>query len=99
MAKSRRPSGRVTPKGTRPAQARRPTSPAEREQAAPPQVGRQPSSPGLLVGIAAVWIVVGVVIMLTFSAGWRFVPGIVAIGIGLLFLRGAAATVVRRQRP
>ena len=99
MAKSRRPSGRVTPKGTRPAQARRPSSPAGREEVAPPQVGRQPSSLGLLVGIAGAWIVVGIVIMVTFSAGWRFIPGIVAIGIGLLFLRGAAATVVRRQRP
>jgi len=32
----------------------------------------------------------------TFS--WRFVLGIVAVGIGLFFLRGAGATVVRRDQ-
>jgi len=36
--------------------------------------------------------------MVTLDAGWKFIPGIVSIGIGLLFLRGAAATVVRRQQ-
>ena len=97
MANKRRPTGRVTPKGTRPAQKRPGPRPGA-DAGPPPQVGRRPSNPGLLVGIAAAWIVVGIVIMVTFDAGWKFIPGIVAIGVGLMFLRGAAATVVRRSQ-
>lgn len=44
-----------------------------------------------------VWIVIGIVMFVALDASWKYVPGIVSIGIGLLFLRGAAATVVRRQ--
>ena len=47
--------------------------------------------------VAAMWIVFGVLMMVGLHASWRFVPGIVSIGIGLLYLRAAAATVVRRQ--
>ena len=98
MAKRRGTSGRVTPKGTRPANAKRPVARDAGTDAAAAQVGRRPSNPGFLVLLAIVWIVVGVVLMLTLDAGWKFIPGIVSIGIGLLFLRGAAATVVRRQQ-
>jgi len=46
------------------------------------------------------WIGAGVVALVSLTASWKLVPGIVFIGIGLLFLRGAAATVVRRaDRP
>ena len=63
-----------------------------------PQVGRRPSSPGLLFAIAAMWIVVGVVALVALSAAWRLIPGVVFIGIGLLYLRGALTTVVRRDK-
>jgi hypothetical protein len=63
------------------------------------QPGRRPSRPGLLLLVALMWITVGVVVLTSVSASWRIVPGIVAIGFGLLFLRGAAATVARRSAP
>jgi len=44
------------------------------------------------------WLAVGVVMFLTLSTGWRLIPSIVAVGIGLMFLRGAGATVARRER-
>jgi hypothetical protein len=61
------------------------------------QVGKRPSNPGFLALLAAVWIACGVVALVGLHASWKLVPGIVFIGIGLLFLRGAAATVARRE--
>ena len=43
------------------------------------------------------WLTVGIVILVGVSASWHIVPGIFAIGIGLYFLRGAAASLVRRD--
>jgi hypothetical protein len=43
------------------------------------------------------WVAAGVVALVGLAASWKLVPGIVFIGIGLMFLRGAAATVVRRS--
>jgi hypothetical protein len=65
----------------------------------PVQVGRRPSSPGFLLIVSLMWIACGIIAIVSLSAAWRFVPGIAFIGIGLFFLRGASATVVRRDRP
>jgi hypothetical protein len=62
------------------------------------QVGRRPSSVGFLFAVAAMWIVVGIVALISLHASWRLVPGIVFIGVGLLYLRAAAATALRRNR-
>jgi hypothetical protein len=62
------------------------------------QVGRRPSSPAFLLVVSLMWIAVGIIAIASLTAWWRFVPGIVFIGIGLLFLRGASATIVRRDR-
>jgi hypothetical protein len=43
------------------------------------------------------WIVVGIVEFVALNASWRFVPGIVFVGIGIMFLRGAATTAVRHE--
>lgn len=43
-----------------------------------------------------VWIGCGVIALVRLNAGWKIVPGIFFIGVGLYFLRGAAATIVRR---
>jgi hypothetical protein len=43
------------------------------------------------------WIGAGIVALTRLHAGWHLVPAIVFVGIGVLFLRGAAATVVRRE--
>jgi hypothetical protein len=64
----------------------------------PGRPGRRPSSPGFLLAVALVWIACGVAALVTLHASWKLVPGIVFIGVGLLFLRGAAATVVRRDQ-
>jgi hypothetical protein len=44
------------------------------------------------------WIACGIVALVGLSASWKLVPGIVFIGIGLLFLRGAATTAARRSQ-
>ncbi|MCL4423638.1 MAG: hypothetical protein M1115_10855 [Actinobacteria bacterium] len=60
------------------------------------QVGKRPSSPAFLAVLGVVWIAVGLVAAFGLHASWRLVPTVVAIGIGLFFLRGASATVLRR---
>lgn len=47
--------------------------------------------------IGLLWIAAGVIELIALQASWRFVPGIVFIGIGLFFLRGAIFTVARRE--
>jgi len=42
------------------------------------------------------WIAAGIWALVSLTASWKLVPGIVFIGLGLLYLRGAAATVARR---
>jgi len=76
-------------------------APAKAQRAKPrddrlDQVGRRPSPPALLFAIAAAWIAAGVIAIVTLSASWRFVPGIVFTGFGLLYLRAALTTVARR---
>jgi hypothetical protein len=47
--------------------------------------------------VGLMWLAVGVLVLLTFTATWRYIPGIVSLGIGLMFIRGAGATVLRRE--
>jgi hypothetical protein len=74
--------------------SRKPKKQAREEP--PPQVGKRPSPPALLFAISAMWIVVGVILLVSLSASWKFIPGIVCIGLGLMYLRGAVITVARR---
>ena len=74
----------------------RKSRPQSRNDDRTPQVGRRPSSPAMLFAIAAMWIVVGVIALVVLSASWKLIPGVVFIGVGLLYLRGALATVARR---
>ena len=100
-------SGRTTPKGG----ASRPSGPSGRSREPdaakrrrlqdpdePVMVGRRPSSPGFLAVVAVMWMAVGVILFFTLTTGWRLIPAIVAVGIGVLFLRGAVSTVMRRGR-
>jgi len=64
----------------------------------PPQVGKRPSNPSFLALLGLIWVVAGIVALVKMTAAWKIIPGIVFIGIGLLYLRGAAATVVRRSK-
>jgi hypothetical protein len=49
----------------------------------------------MLVGL--MWIACGSVALFALKAGWRLVPAIVFIGIGLFYVRAASATIVRRE--
>ena len=98
-------NGRATPKGgpkkPTPGKAGARNRPAKRPPLdidKPVTIGRRPSSPGFLAIVAVMWLAVGVVVILTMQSTWKLVPAIVAIGIGLMFLRGAGATVLRRER-
>lgn len=44
------------------------------------------------------WIVIGVIMMTSFTASWRYVVGAVCIGVGLLFVRGGLAAFIRQSR-
>jgi hypothetical protein len=76
------------------AQRRKPPGPPP----GPGQVGKRPSQPGFLLLLGIVWIACGIFALAKLHASWRLIPGIVFIGIGLLFVRGAATTVVRRSK-
>ena len=91
--KKKSKGGRVTPKGGAGASPARP----RRDLGPTPQVGRRPSRPGFLFLLAAMWIAVGGVAMVVLTASWKYIPGIVFIGIGLFYLRAALATVARHE--
>ncbi|MFC0080754.1 hypothetical protein ACFFRE_01100 [Aciditerrimonas ferrireducens] len=64
------------------------------------RVGRQRSDPRFLALVALAWLAVGVVSFVALHASWRLVPGVFALGVGLLYLRGAAGAYLRRpERP
>ena len=63
----------------------------------PDQVGRRPSSPTFLALLGVVWVLCGVMALVKLTVGWRLVPGVFFIGVGLFYIRGAAATVFRRN--
>jgi len=54
--------------------------------------------PAVPVLTGLMWVCVGVVIMVWFTAGWKWIVGSVCVGIGLLFLRGGLAAYVRQHR-
>ncbi|HVT76808.1 MAG TPA: hypothetical protein VHD87_07240 [Acidimicrobiales bacterium] len=62
----------------------------------PDQAGRRPSNPSYLAFVGVVWIVCGIVALVKLSASWKYIPAIFFIGVGVLFLRGAAVTLFRR---
>jgi hypothetical protein len=64
----------------------------------PGQVGRRPPVPAVPLFSGVMWIVVGVVILVGFTAGWKWIVGILCIGVGLLFVRGGLAAYLRQHR-
>ena len=42
------------------------------------------------------WIAVGIVALVTFTASWKTIAGVVAIGVGVLFLRGGIMAFARQ---
>src|SRR4051812_30456037 len=92
MAGRQKKGGRYTPP-----KSGRAARPPAGEPESTPQVGRRPSPPGLLFLLAAMWIVSGVIAGISLDVSWKLVPAIVFIGIGLLYLRSAVTTLVRRN--
>jgi hypothetical protein len=91
MADSRkRKGGRVTPKGGRPA-----TPPSADKPVG--QVGKRPSNPTFLAVVGLAWIICGIAAFFVFKESWRIVVGVVFIGVGLYWLRGAFATITRHE--
>ena len=77
----------------------RPSDPRKRDSEPQlPQIGKRPSSPFRLLATGIVWIVCGIVALTSLSASWKFIPAIFFIGVGLLWLRGAALTLSRHER-
>jgi hypothetical protein len=108
VATDKRKPGRVTPK-----KAATPTPRAKRGPLLPKrvgpfdrpdpnrplgQVGRRPSSPTKLAVFAVVYIVCGVASFFVIGKTLGAVLGIVLIGIGLLWARGAATAMLRHER-
>ena len=62
-------SGRATPNGSQPPAPRK-INPDE-----PVQVGRKPSSAGFLLLVSVMWVAVGIIILFTFHASWKLIPG------------------------
>ena len=79
--RKRRPPADSTPRGQRP----------------PGQVGRRPSGPGFLFLVGVMWIGCGVVALVALTASWKFIPAVVFIGLGFLWLRGAATAINRQE--
>jgi hypothetical protein len=107
VANDKRKPGRVTPKKSTapPARAKRPSilpkrvGPFERPDSGKPlgQVGRRPSSPAKLLTFAIVYVVCGVLSFFVIGKTLRVILGVVMIGIGLLWFRGAATAQLRQQ--
>ena len=96
----RRKGGRVTPKGGAGADDAKEGAASGRTPAADKatgQVGKRPSPPVFLLVVALLWIACGFAAFFLFKATWRIVVGVVFIGIGLYWLRGALATVARHE--
>ena len=108
MANDKRKPGRVTPKKSAappPSRAGRRSilpkrvGPFERPDGDKPlgQVGRRPSSPAKLLMFAIVYVVCGVLSFVVIGKTLGDILGVVMIGIGLLWLRGAATAQQRQQ--
>jgi hypothetical protein len=52
-----------------------------------------------LFAIALSWMACGVIAFVQLKAGWKLIPGVFFIGVGVLFLRGAFAAVSARAGP
>jgi hypothetical protein len=91
--RKRKTGGRVTPKAGSPTAG----DAAGAGDKSMGQVGKRPSSPIFLFAVALVWIACGIAAFFLFSAAWRIVVGVVFIGVGLYWLRGAMATIARHE--
>lgn len=71
--------------------------PPKRKDPQPGQVGRRPSPPNFLLLVGVLWIACGVYALVKLHAGWKLIPGILFIGIGLFWVRAWATATLRRE--
>jgi hypothetical protein len=110
VANDKRKPGRVTPRkgatppGPPPSGRRsilpKRVGPFERPDPDKPlgQVGRRPSSPQKLLLFSGVYIICGILSFFLVGHTLGVILGIVLIGIGLLWFRGAATAQLRQSR-
>jgi hypothetical protein len=108
VATDKRKPGRVTPKKSaqRPSRPKRQpllpkrVGPFDRPDPNRPlgQVGRRPSSPAKLAVFAVVYVAAGIGSFFVLKGSLGVIIGIVFIGIGLLWTRGAATAYARQER-
>jgi len=89
----KRKGGRVTPKGG----ASSPPTKGSNADKPVGQVGKRPSNPRFLAVVGVAWIICGIAAFFIFKESWRIVVGVVFIGVGLYWLRGAFATIARHE--
>ena len=65
----------------------------------PPQVGKRPSNPLFLLAVALAWLAAGAMAYFGLHRTWKLIPVICFVGVGLLYLRGAAGSYLRREGP
>ena len=73
--------------------------PFERPDANKPlgQVGRRPSSPAKLLVFTVMYIGCGIASFFVLKSPLSVILGVVFIGVGLLWFRGAATTLLRHE--
>jgi hypothetical protein len=96
VANAKKKGGRVTPKGTVAGQSQSQSRARAQAEQPLPQVGRRPTRPGLLLGIGVLWVAAGIVTLIRLHAAWKLIPGLVFIGIGILYLRAAGTAYLRQ---
>ena|SRR5438132_1466827 len=99
---SRRPGGKpnrgAAGSGERPGPAGK-GAPSARQPQGPPVVGKRPSRPGFLALLALLWLAAAIVAYFGLHTGWKLIPVICFTGVGILYLRGAAGSYLRRPGP
>jgi hypothetical protein len=73
--------------------------PGRRPPQGPPVVGKRPSQVAFLAACALLWFAAAAFAFFGLDAGWRLIPAICFAGIGILYLRGAAGSYLRRPAP
>ena len=74
-------------------------APGVRQPQGPPVVGKRPSRPGFLAFAAVLWFAAAIIAYFGLHTGWKLIPAICFTGVGILYLRGAAGSYLRRPGP
>jgi hypothetical protein len=107
VATDKRKAGRVTPKKSAAPPGRPKRQPLLPKRVGPfekpdpnrplGQVGRRPSSPTKLAVFAVVYVAAGIASFFVLKGALGVIIGVVFIGIGLLWARGAATALLRHD--